>query len=351
MAPKTFPPVPKTCVVTGGMGFVGRRLVEMLVERGAERVVAFDIAPKPEDATDDSRIVWFQGDLTSQDDVNEACKGADCVWHIAALVGPYHKREMYDAVNHIGTLNVINACKTHGIAKCVMSSSPSTRFDGNDINGKRESELDFPKVFLQEYAESKAKGEKAMMAACDNETFFTVAVAPHQVYGPRDMLFLHNFLMARKKLRIFGDGQNKCSICYVDNYCHGLILGERALYKDSPALGNFYICTDGEPVKLWDMIDRAFVDLGYPSLKKKFSLPGWSFMMPLAYVCDGVGYVLGKKFKLTPFSVRMLLINRYFNIEAARKDLGYEPVYTQDEAWVKTMDWFKNVWQPKFDPK
>ena len=157
--------------------------------------------------------------------------------------------------------------------------------------------------------------------------------------------------MARKKLRIFGDGQNKCSICYVDNYCHGLILGERALYKDSPALGNFYICTDGEPVKLWDMIDRAFVDLGYTSLKKKFSLPGWSFMMPLAYVCDGVGYVLGKKFKLTPFSVRMLLINRYFNIEAARKDLGYEPVYTQDEAWVKTMDWFKNVWQPKFDPK
>ena len=92
MARKTFPPVPKTCVVTGGMGFVGRRLVEMLVERGAERVVAFDIAPKPEDATDDPRIVWFQGDLTSQDDVNEACKGAECVWHIAALVGPYHKR-------------------------------------------------------------------------------------------------------------------------------------------------------------------------------------------------------------------------------------------------------------------
>ena len=41
--PAAFPPVPKRCVVTGGMGFVGRRLVEMLVERGAERVVAFDV--------------------------------------------------------------------------------------------------------------------------------------------------------------------------------------------------------------------------------------------------------------------------------------------------------------------
>ena len=48
-----FPTVPKNCVVTGGTGFVGRRLVEMLVERGAEKVVAFDISPKPSDVVDD----------------------------------------------------------------------------------------------------------------------------------------------------------------------------------------------------------------------------------------------------------------------------------------------------------
>ena len=229
-----------------------------------------------------------------------------------------------------------------------MSSSPSTRFDGKDINGKRESELSFPKVFLQEYAESKAKGEQAMMDACDGETFFSVAVAPHQVYGPRDMLFMHNFLINAKRLRIFGNGENLISVCYVDNYCHGLILGERALYPNSPALKKFYICTDGEPVKLWDFLERAFVELGYPSLKKKFKLPGWYFMMPLAYACDAVGYVVGKKFKLTPFSVRMLLINRWFNIEAAKNDLGYEPIYTPDEAWAKTKDWFENVWKPKY---
>ena len=346
--PAAFPPVPKRCVVTGGMGFVGRRLVEMLVERGAERVVAFDVAPRPSDAEDDDRIVWFQGDLTKPDDVDRAFEGAECVWHIAALVGPYHKRELYDAVNRVGTLNVIAACKKHGITKCVMSSSPSTRFDGNDINGKRESELDFPKVFLQEYAESKAKGEQAMMDACDGKTFFSVAVAPHQVYGPRDMLFMHNFLINAKRLRIFGNGENLISVCYVDNYCHGLILGERALYPNSPALKKFYICTDGEPVKLWDFLDRAFVELGYPSLKNKFKLPGWTFMMPLAYACDAVGYLCGKKFKLTPFSVRMLLINRWFNIEAAKNDLGYEPIYTPDEARAKTRDWFEKVWKPKY---
>lgn len=40
-------PVPLRCCVTGGSGFVGQRLVEMLVERGAERVVSFDILPQP----------------------------------------------------------------------------------------------------------------------------------------------------------------------------------------------------------------------------------------------------------------------------------------------------------------
>ena len=39
--------MPKVCVVTGGSGFVGQRLVEMLVERGAKKVISFDIAPKP----------------------------------------------------------------------------------------------------------------------------------------------------------------------------------------------------------------------------------------------------------------------------------------------------------------
>lgn len=126
-----------------------------------------------------------------------------------------------------------------------MSSSPSTRFDGLDICGKREDEFDFgngqeyPSKFIQAYAESKAKGEKvkidlplvclfskrrkkkrerrereretvicrqALRDANDGETFFTVAVAPHQVYGPRDMLFLHNLLLPARdgKLRIFG---------------------------------------------------------------------------------------------------------------------------------------------------
>ena len=81
----SFPPVPAKCVVTGGSGFVGQRLVEMLVERGAQRVVSFDIAPTPRDALQDARVVYQQGNLTKLDDVLKACEVR--VWRQQQLRG------------------------------------------------------------------------------------------------------------------------------------------------------------------------------------------------------------------------------------------------------------------------
>lgn len=57
------PRAPRVCVVTGGTGFVGMRLVEMLVERGAERVISYDIVPAPADAWRHPAIEWVVGDV------------------------------------------------------------------------------------------------------------------------------------------------------------------------------------------------------------------------------------------------------------------------------------------------
>jgi nucleoside-diphosphate-sugar epimerase len=201
------PPVPRNCFVTGGTGFVGQRLVEMLVERGAARVVSYDIVPRPADAWTHPAIEWVVGDIADVGRLTEAMRGAECVWHLAAAVGPFHPRVLYDTVNHVGSLNVIKACAANGVTKCVFSSSPSTRFTGEDLDGVTEADLPplpLPR-YLQAYAETKALGELALTRAC-SASFMTIAVAPHQVYGPKDNLFLPNIMEAAGtgKLRVVG---------------------------------------------------------------------------------------------------------------------------------------------------
>jgi len=109
----------------------------------------------------------------------------DCVFHLAAAVGPFHPKELYMRVNYQGTLNVLNGCRRHKVPKLVMSSSPSTRFLGDDVDGLREDQM--PQLplpyYMQDYAETKAMGEMAVRAAC-SDSLMTVAVAPHQVGWP-----------------------------------------------------------------------------------------------------------------------------------------------------------------------
>jgi nucleoside-diphosphate-sugar epimerase len=363
--------VPAVCLVTGGSGFVGQRLVEMLVERGAKKVISFDIAPTPKDCLSTRAVEYVQGDIMDNELLNRLCSGVDCVFHIAALVGPYHAKDMYKKVNYDGTINLLNACKANDVKKIVMSSSPSTRFPypDPDISDKTEDDLfkinggDFAPVFMQPYAETKAMGEKAIRDACGSQAgdLLTIAVAPHQVYGPRDGLFLPNLLEAAGtgKLRIFGSGLNRISFCHADNYCHGLILGAEALYPGSPALGKYYVVTDGPGVVFWKVLDEAIINMGFTSLWSKMHLPT-ALMMVVAYLVVMFGsiwslltgtpeHVVNYKLKLNPFAVKMLVINRHFNISAAERDLKYKPVISFTDGWAQTITWFRENWLPKFN--
>ncbi|CAL1168755.1 unnamed protein product [Cladocopium goreaui] len=357
----TYGAVPKRCVVTGGLGFVGQRLVETLVERGAEQVVSFDIVPPPANVWKHEAIKYITGDLCNLEDVEEAVKGADCVWHNAAAVGPFLPKHFYGNVNVLGTKNVLEACKKQGVSKIVYSATPSSRFTcSGDVDGHTEADMpDIPQEsYVAEYSATKAEGELLLRKACKNGEIMYIAVAPHTVYGPRDNLFLPNLLEAAGigKLRIFGNGQSRVGYTHVDNYCHGLIIAEKQIYETSPHLGKFYVCTDGATHPhpegysiFWNELNEAVVGMGFDSLYSKMALP-YFLLRIIAAICDAISAVTGKKLKLGWFTLRMLTMHRWFRITAAQSDLGYQPIVSYKEGWPDTIEWFRNKWLPTFDP-
>jgi len=241
----------------------------------------------------------------------------------------------------------------------VFSSSPSTRFlmPTKDVDGLTEEEMpSLPqKAYVQEYAKTKAEAEVLVRKACSDD-LLTISVAPHQVYGPRDNLFMPNLLEVASigRLRVFGPGQNRICFTHVDNYAHALILGEKALYPGSPALGTFYIATDGDThphsdgyCVFWDEVDDILVKLGFESINAKFHLPFW-FMMCVGFICEVIGACIGKKLKVSRFSVKMLTMHRWFKIDAVQRDLGYKPLIGFREGWAEAGGWFKEKWLPIF---
>lgn len=171
--------IPKRCIVTGGSGMVGSRLIELLIARGAERVISFDIRPpKPEETPkcDASQFQFVKADITDSEALEAAFQIAadskkerriEAVFHIAALVGPFYEHSLYHQVNVVGTRNVIALCKKHQIRVLVDCSSPSTRMSTFDINGMTEKDFEvrnggnpYPQTALHEYGRTKAVAEQ-----------------------------------------------------------------------------------------------------------------------------------------------------------------------------------------------
>ncbi|HHH28278.1 MAG TPA: NAD(P)-dependent oxidoreductase, partial [Polyangiaceae bacterium] len=118
-----------TSLVTGACGFVGRHLVDALVERGDE-VVASDVATSG--PRDDVR--YEKVDLRDPEAVNALVRGVDVVFHSASVVHTRNTNvDTVFAVNVGGTDNLLDACRQHDCSRFVYVSSASAVYEGRDI--------------------------------------------------------------------------------------------------------------------------------------------------------------------------------------------------------------------------
>eukprot|EP00123_Amoebidium_parasiticum_P022607 comp9111_c0_seq1/m.4279 comp9111_c0_seq1/g.4279 ORF comp9111_c0_seq1/g.4279 comp9111_c0_seq1/m.4279 type:complete len:353 (-) comp9111_c0_seq1:439-1497(-) len=332
----------RTCLVTGGSGFVGRRLVELLTAQGAGHVRSFDLRVP---AVRQAGVEYVQGDLRNRDHVLAACRGVHSVWHVGAAV-LHQARPMYRAVNYEGTLHVLAACRAQGVSRLVYTAtvgSRAVRAQPLD-NAAEDTPFAGPGRYLDTYCESKALAEQAVRSACCSQ-LRTVAVAPHVLYGPRDPLFWPQTLWAAQqgKLRRIGTHDVVMSFVHVDNFCHALLCAHEALQPGSRALGGYYSVRDLDGNRsYWQVMDQAVRGMGLPSFLDKRPAPV-GLVFGLARAADRLAAVTGRDrpYAISESVLELSVTSRTFSCSAAQRDLGYNPPLKFEEGWEQTIEWFR----------
>jgi len=315
-------------LVTGGGGFLGQAIVRRLRQRGTE-VRSF--SRHAHGALDALGVEQRAGDLADAAAVASAMHGCDTVFHVAAKPGIWGDYEDYHRPNVVGTQNVIDACRAHGVRRLVYTSSPSVVFDGRDMEGVDES-VPYPAELEAHYPKTKAMAERLVREANDAQ-LATVSLRPHLIWGPGDNHLLPR-LVARARagqLARIGSRPNLIDTVHVDNAADAHLLAADRLAPGSPVAGKVYFISQGEPVPMWEMVNRLLLAAGAPPVTR--TVPVW-LALALAWVFETAHKVAGSSSepRLTRFVVHELSTAHWFDISAARRDFGYAPAISIAEG-------------------
>lgn len=319
-------------LVTGGGGFVGRKLVELLLARG---YTVRSLGRSPQRDLEALGVAVHCADLADAAAVSKACAGVDAVFHVAARAGVWGSYDDFFRPNVLGSRSVVAACREHGVKRLVYTSTPSVVFNRQPITGGDES-MPYGSNWLCHYAKTKAQAEAEVLAA-HSETLQVVALRPHLIFGPGDPHLLPRVVESAVsgRLKIVGDGSNRVDVSYVDDVAAAHLNSFDALGQGTCG-GNAYFISQGAPVELWPWVNGILEGLGQPPLQKKVPLL-------LAYaaggICEGLWKLLGRKEDppMTRFVAVELAKDHYFKIAAAQRDLGYQPQVPMEEAVARTV--------------
>jgi nucleoside-diphosphate-sugar epimerase len=322
-------------LVTGGTGFVGGALARRLCAEGAQ-VTALGRNPVAGAQLERDGIAFVRADLAEAAPVAQACRGQDVVFHCGALASPWGAYRQFYAANVLGTEHVIRGCQQHGVGRLVHVSTPSVYFGGQPrLNVKETDPL--PPRPLSRYAATKRLAELAVERA-HAAGLPVISLRPRAIFGPGDNVLLPRLIRQLKagRLRIIGRGDNLADLTYIDNVVDALLLCAAA---PAAALGRTYNITNGETVRLWDMVARLSQALGYPPPHRRVSLRA---ALVLAGALE-LAYALlpGREPPLTRYTVRMLGQEATLDISAARRDLGYTPRVSLDEGLRRFVGWWQ----------
>ncbi len=323
-------------LVTGATGFIGGHVAEALVQRN--RAVCTIARPSSDTGLlEELGVAIHRGDLTDPRVVRDALADVEVVIHCAAKVGDWGPVEEYRAVNVEGLRHLLDAAKGQALSRFIHLSSLGV-YAARHHYGTDESEP-LPKKHADGYSQSKVEAEQLALSYYRDLGVPVVVLRPGFVYGPRDRTVMPRLLanLRAGTVRYPGArGRRALNTIFVGNLVQAVLLA----LENERAVGQVYNLTDGEFVSKRRFIEYVADSMGLP---RPWRAPPLWLARILTWGCETWAKVRGAKEAplFTKARLKFMGLNLDFSIEKAKRELGYQPRTSFDDAMYETMAWYK----------
>jgi nucleoside-diphosphate-sugar epimerase len=324
-------------LLTGSTGFLGKHIIEFyennkevnLILIGRNELKLKDISYKKEN--------FVKLDLTNKEDLTKVfeSKKIDMVIHSAAKSNDWGSYKDFYENNFIATKNIVDCAKEFNIKRMIHISTPSIYF--NFKNRKNITEYYINSELVNNYAKTKKMAEELLLNEFNNNNFKFIGIRPRGIYGEYDETIFPKIIKLANKgsMPLIKNGQSIIDITYVKNVVHSIDL---AIKAKKECEGNFYNITDGTPKKVIDILNYVFKSIDKKVVYKKIN---YNFIKYIAIILEKYSLLTNKEPLITKYSISLLAFDQTLNIDKAKKDLGYEPIYSFEEGIKNFVEWKK----------
>ncbi len=305
-------------LVTGGSGYFGSLLTRKLRERGyAVRI--FDLHAPADDG-----VEFAPGDIRDLAAISSSCRGIDVAFHNVAQVPLAKDKRLFWSVNRDGTRNLLEACVTQKVGKVVYTSS-SAVYGIPRRNPITETTEPHP---MEEYGKAKLAGENLCREYAARGLNVAI-MRPRTIMGHGRLgIFQSRFEWIRQghNIPVLNGGRNVYQFVHADDLAEACILAGQTKGSED------YNCGAENFGSMREVLEDLCHHAATGSRVK--SLPMW-LMVPAMNVSSRLG--------LSPLAAYHSLMygrSMYFDISKAKRDLGWQPRYSNQEMFLESYQWY-----------
>lgn len=310
--------------ITGISGFLSINLVRYLKQHGYDQIAGIDLVEF--DYPERDQIEFLQGDIRDESALRRSMAGADMVIHTAAALPLNTPEEIY-STEVTGTRLVLQTAQALGVKRMVHISSTAV-YGVPDHHPLYETD---PMIGVGPYGKAKIQAEAACQEMRDKGMIVPV-LRPKSFVGPERLgvfAIFYEWASEGKNFPMIGNGNNRYQLLDVEDLCRAI---ESCMTLPEDQINTTFNIAATEFTTMKKDYQAVLDEAGFG--KRIVTFPAGPVILVLR-ILDSL-----KLSPLYPWIYETAAKDSFVSVEKAQKLLGYQPVYSNQEAMVRNYRWY-----------